>query len=316
MSQWEYSPSFQAVHADTLLGEGPLWCTRSRTLWWIDGSRPQLLRWRWQAERAESWALARPPAALALMADGRLLIAFRARFACLDEAGAPLRELTTPSLDLGDERFNDGKVDRMGRLWIGTIDRELERPLGRLRRIDAQGIHIMAEGFALSNGIGWSPDDRTLYFSESFERRIHRYRYDNQRGRIVPADDLTGFVRGAAKPDGLTVDAEGGIWCAVFGGGCVDRYLPDGRLDRRLRLPVSNPTSCMFGGPDLRTLFVTTAKHGLTPEQVKRESLAGSLLAIPMDVAGLPETPLASDCVLTCNVPPHGDAAIIPPLLT
>lgn len=295
MTHASETPAIRTIRADTVLGEGPLWCPDTEALWWIDGFRPQLLRWQWGANTPDVWPLARPPAALARLPNRRLLIAFRERFGYLEQAGGPVNELPFEGLDLGDERFNDAKVDSHGRLWIGTIDRKLTRPIGRLRRIDEQAVNIMAEGFALSNGIGWSPDDRAMYFSESYERRLHRFDYDAATGDITPAGNLALINSAPAKPDGLTVDCEGGIWCAIFGGGRLERYLPDGRLDRQLQLPVTNPTSCMFGGPDLRTLFITTAKYSLNDDQLRREPLAGSVLAVDVGVTGRPENVLAKE---------------------
>jgi len=229
-------------------------------------------------------------------------MAFRARMGLLAFPGAAITEIDMPGLALGDERFNDAKVDAQGRLWIGTIDRALHRPIGHFRRMDASGIHAMAGGFALSNGMAWSPDGCTLYFSESFDRLVHRFDFDPATGGIAHAGILTSF-HGAPKPDGLTVDAEGGIWCAVFGGGCINRYLPDGTLDRSLKVPVTNPTSCMFGGPDMKTLFVTTASYGLDDAAKAAQPLAGSVFAFSMDVAGLPEPVLDQRCVLLRNAP-------------
>ncbi|MGE4337422.1 MAG: SMP-30/gluconolactonase/LRE family protein [Pigmentiphaga sp.] len=297
MRPHEDVPSFEVIRAATVLGEGPLWCDRRRALLWIDGSRPQLLCWRYGAAAADVWPLERPPAALAHCHDGRLLIIFRSRFGVVDEPGAPVHELAIGDLLLGDERFNDAGVDPAGRLWVGTIDRALQRPLGALRRIDAAGMKVMARGFVLSNGVGWSPDGRMMYFAETFGRRIHRFRFTSVTGCIEPTS-LLASIDSPSKPDGLAVDAEGGIWCAIFGAGRVHRYLPDGRLERSLRLPASQLTSCAFGGPDLRTLYVTSATYGLSPEQAKREPLAGCLFAVSMPVAGRLPTPLASENVL------------------
>ena len=288
------------IRADTELGEGPLWCERTQSLLWIDGSRPQILRWRWGAEAVEAWPQQRPPAALALADDGRLVVAFRERFGIAAHPGAPVHDLEVPGLDLGDERFNDAKVDRAGRLWIGTIDRALKRRIGSLRCFDNAGIRVMDRGFALSNGMGWSPDGNTMYFSESFDRQVHRYRSDLRTGGIERDGVLASYLGGEPKPDGLTVDEAGGIWCVVFGAGRIDRIWPDGTLDRSISLPVSQPTSCVFGGPDLRTLFVTTATFRLAPEELARQPFAGSLIAIPMDVAGLPANRLAPDNILLC----------------
>jgi sugar lactone lactonase YvrE len=292
------APPYTIIRADCVLGEGPLWCERSQSLLWIDGSLPRILRWRWGAAEAEVWPQPRPPAALALDGAGRLFVAFRERFGVAPAPGEPVQPLAVPGLSLGDERFNDAKVDAAGRLWIGTIDRQFNRRIGSLRRFDADGIAVMAEGFALSNGMGWSPDGTQMYFSESFDRQVHRYRFDAAAGAITPDGRLAGYDGGEPKPDGLTVDAEGGIWCVVFGAGRIDRFWPDGRLDRSITLPVSRPTSCMFGGPDLRTLFVTTARYGLSPAELAAEPHAGSLFALPMPVAGRPEHRLAPDNLL------------------
>lgn len=291
-------PSPTIIKADTLLGEGPLWCPRTQSLLWIDGSRPHLWRWRWGSDNAESWPLARPPAGLALFADGRVLIAFRARFGVVAFPGAPVEDIELSTLALGDERFNDTKVDRLGRLWIGTIDRALSSPIGRLYRIDESSITPMDEGFCLSNGIGWSPDNRTLYFSESYERLIHRYDFEAETGAITRAGTFVDLTDGPGKPDGLTVDTEGGVWCVIFGRSCVNRYLPDGRLDRSIELPVSHPTSCMLGGPDMRTLFVTTATYGLNEQELRDQPLAGSVFAFDVDVPGLAEPTLSVNCIL------------------
>jgi len=289
---------YRMLQCDATLGEGPLWCSRSQTLYWIDGFDPHLWYWRWDSEKPRSRRLARPPAALAQLPDGRLLLAFRERFAVLGEAEDTPGEIELPGLALGDERFNDAKVDRRGRFWIGTIDRALTRPIGRLYRIDDGGIQAMDEGFALSNGMGWSPDNARMYFAESLDRQIYTYDFDATAGTLQDRRVLASYRGGAPKPDGLTVDAEGGIWCAIFGSSCVVRYLPDGTLDRTIRLPVSCPTSCMLGGPDLRTLFVTSARYSLSEDELRQQPFAGSVFAFQVDVPGIPEPMLAESNAL------------------
>jgi sugar lactone lactonase YvrE len=283
----------KVVSADNVLGEGPQWNAARQELHWIDGWKPHLWRWRWGSQAAEAWPLQRPPAAVLPLDDGRVVVAFRARIGIADRFGETLRDLELPGLELGDERFNDAKVDARGRLWIGTLDRRLARPIGRLYRIDDESVTAMDQGFALSNGIAWSPDGSTLYFSESMERVVHRYAFDLPSGTIRRREPLLRVEGPPAKTDGLTVDAEGGIWCAIFGGGRIERRRPDGSLDRVVDVPVSNPTSCMFGGPDLRTLFVTTARYGVAPADLPRQPLAGNVLALDVGVQGLPEPTLA-----------------------
>lgn len=273
-----------------MLGEGPLWCAREQALWWIDAHQPSLWRWQPESDRAQSWSLPKPPGCLALLEDGGLLIAFRSRFAVMPRAGAELRWVDVPLTWLGDERFNDGKVDRRGRFWVGTIDRSLSRPIGRLYCMDdLQGFRRVDQGFVLSNGIGWSPDDSTLYFSETHSRSIYRYDFEVGRGQASNRRVFVQLPDGTGGPDGLTVDADGGVWSAHFGRGCIKRYLPDGDLDRTIELPVSCPTSCTFGGPEMRTLFVTTARLGLSEAQLAAEPSAGALIAVDVPETGIVE---------------------------
>jgi sugar lactone lactonase YvrE len=282
------SPHIAAASAN-LLGEGPLWCAREQALWWIDARGPSLWRWDSESGGVQSWRLPKLPATLALLEDGDLLIVFRSRFAVLLRSDEALRWLDTPRIPSADERFNDGKVDRRGRFWVGTIDRALSRPLGGLYCFDASGVRAVDAGFALSNGIGWSPDDRTLYFAETRERRVYRYDFDPHTGTASNRRIFVELPEGGGVPDGLTVDADGGVWCALFGRSCINRYWSDGTLDRSIPLPVSRPTSCAFGGRDMRTLFITTARFGLDGEQLAAEPHAGAVLAVDVPETGLVE---------------------------
>ncbi len=278
------------IDAKNMLGEGPLWCPRTRALWWIDVQRPTLFRWSHSTAETRSWPLPKPPGTFALLEDGGLFIVFRSRFALLAHPDAELEWLDSPRLSLGDERFNDGKVDRLGRLWVGTMDRTLSRPIGRLYRLGPDGsVVVVDSGFTLSNGIGWSPDDRVLYFAETRDRRIHRYDFDLETGAVSDRSVLVELPEGPGGPDGLTVDAAGFVWCALFERGCVNRYSPSGTLDRSIPLPVSRPTSCAIGGPDMRTLFVTTARYGLSESALEAEPGAGGVYRIDLEEHGVIE---------------------------
>jgi sugar lactone lactonase YvrE len=191
---------------------------------------------------------------------------------------------------LGDERFNDARVDASGRLWIGSMDRALQRPIGALYELEANGdLRCADRGFALSNGIGFSPDARTLYFAETHERVVWRYRVDPVSRSLSERHRFARWSADVGAPDGLTVDAQGGVWVALFGGARIERLSPEGSLDLTLELPVSQPTSCTFGGPNLQTLYVTTASIGLSDTQLASQPLAGATLAIDTVFAGLPE---------------------------
>ena len=285
-------PSWRLVaDAKNMLGEGPMWCPQEQALWWIDVQTPSLWRLDAASGRVQSWPLPKPPGSFALVEGGGLLIAFRSRLAALAQPGGELRWIDLPGLSLSDERFNDGKVDRLGRFWVGTMDRALTQPIGRLYRIGDRGdIEAIDAGFPLSNGIGWSPDNRTMYFAETYEGRIYRYDFDLDTGHASNREVFVQLPPGpGGHPDGLTVDAQGGVWCALFEGGRVNRYRPNGELDRSLVTPVSRPTSCIFGGPDLRTLFITSARHGLDAEAQAREPDAGGVFALDVSEQGIPE---------------------------
>jgi len=260
-------------------------------LWWIDVHEASLWRLHTASGAVESRRLAKPPGSFALIEGGGVLIAFRGGLATLDEFGAAEpRWLAMNGLSLGDERFNDGKVDRRGRFWVGTLDRALSRPIGKLYRLDPPNSLVAVDtGFALSNGIGWSPDDRTMYFAETHDKVIYRYDFDPESGAATNRRVFARLDGRLGGPDGLTVDSEGGVWITLFDRACVKRLLPDGRVDQVVELPVSRATSCTLGGPDMRTLFVTTARYGLDAQGLAREPMAGGVLAVDVRHAGLVE---------------------------
>ena len=190
----------------------------------------------------------------------------------------------------GDGVANDGRCDPQGRLWVGTVDRSGARQAG-LFRVDESGETVkVLSGRALSNGIDWSPDGRRCYHADSLLRRIDVLLLDD-RGRVREARE---FARFSAMPDGLSVDEEGGVWVALWDGGAVQRFTPDGRLDRTLSVPGGWITSCAFGGPGLRTLYITTARVDLDADAGERHPHAGSLFAAEVDVAGRGYTPFGS----------------------
>jgi sugar lactone lactonase YvrE len=283
-----------AVDCKNVLGEGAVWCPQERLLWWIDISSPSLWRFDPRANRVDNWPLPKPPGSFALRKNGGFLFAFRNGFATLDAPGGELAWLELPDLKLGDERFNDGKVDRAGRFWAGTLDRKLGSAIGQLYRVEP-GFRVIAmdRGFTISNGIGWSPDDRTMYFTDTPSRRIYRYDFDAATGGIANRHVFVEGVAGHGGPDGMTVDAEGFVWSAQFDRWCIHRYAPDGRLDRVVRLPVQRPTTCMFGGPDLSTLYVTSARMDLADDALAAQPQAGGVFALEPGVRGLPESRFA-----------------------
>ena len=188
--------------------------------------------------------------------------------------------------------MNDGKCDRRGRFWCGTcvsLGQPLE-PVCSLYRIEppSHSVTRVLDGVTISNGLGWSPDGSLLYYIDSPSQRVEVFDFDVESGEISGRRTLLRIDERDGLPDGLAVDAEGCIWVALYGGGAVRRYRPDGRLDGTIELPVTWVTSCAFGGPDLDRLYITSAMHKLDEEGLRREYLAGDLLVVRPGARGLP----------------------------
>lgn len=205
------------------------------------------------------------------------------------------RELETlPSPDMAGVHFNDGKCDHAGRFWVGTRASDGSAGGGALFRFDTdRTVNRTDSGFDVPNGLGWSPDARNFYLIDTVPRLLYRYDFDLVNGTISNRRVLRSFDDGRGKPDGLAVDSQGRIWCAMWDGGGILILSPEGREIGWLATPCQRPTSCAFGGDDLRTLFVTTAAHGLNPADA-RYGEAGSILSFRTDVSGLPVTPFSA----------------------
>jgi len=277
------------ANAQNELGEGPIWCPEQRCLWWIDVATPTLMRANGADGQVQAWSLPKVPGSLAQIDANRWLIAFRGGLAVVEVPGMSPRWLQPSGLTLGDERINDGKVDRAGRFWFGTMDRKVKSPIGALYALESNRVRRFDERFTLSNGIGWSPDNRTMYSSDTISRRIYAHDYNLEHGMLTNRRIFAEVEQGHGGPDGLTVDAEGGVWSAMFERSAVHRYRSDGKLDQVVRLPVSRPTSCIFGGDNLRTLYITTARFGLDEAALAREPWAGGVLAVEVPYQGLAE---------------------------
>jgi len=274
------------------LGEGPVWCPSARVLWWLDITGPTLWRLDPATGHAEHWPLPKLAGSLAVRRDGGLVFAFRAGFALMDTPGGEVRWLPTPGNDFTEARFNDGKTDRAGRFWTGAMDRKLHRPVGDLFSLDANhAVRRFPAAVTISNGIGFSPDNRTLYHADTPSRNIYAWDFDLASGDLANRRVFAQVEAGHGGPDGLTVDAEGGVWSVQIERWCIHRYDPAGRLERVVKVPVQYPTSVMFGGPDLATLYITTARMNLDAAGLAAQPLAGDVLAIDPGVRGLPETP-------------------------
>jgi sugar lactone lactonase YvrE len=218
-----------------------------------------------------------------------VVLAVAGGFARLDLDAGRFEMLAAVEADHPQNRMNDGACDPAGRFWAGTMAID-ERPrAGALYRLDPDlTVHTMLTGVTISNGIDWSPDGRRMYYVDSPTRRIDVFDFDPKTGAIADRRPFVEVPADAGIPDGLTVDAAGFVWLALWGGAALRRYAPDGTLERAVPLPVSHPTSCAFGGPALDELYVTSARRDLTPDERARQPMAGGLLRLRPGVVGRP----------------------------
>jgi sugar lactone lactonase YvrE len=284
------------LSAKAQIGEGPVWSVAEQLLYWADIVGKQLNAFDPVTGINQVTELPELVTSIAPRAKGGLILTLRSSFAFFDPKTKKLEKIAEPEPDKPANRFNDGKTDRQGRMWGGTMgDVDWDKPVGSLYRMGADLKPVrVEEGICCSNGLGWSPDSKTMYFTESFAYRIWAYDFDAATGNI---SNRRVFLKldphESAFPDGLTVDAEGYVWSAQPMFGRLARYAPDGKLDRVIELPVSRGTSAMFGGPNLDILYVTTMRLTLSEAQLGEEPLAGSLLALEPGVRGVAETPFA-----------------------
>jgi sugar lactone lactonase YvrE len=272
-----------------LVGEGPVWDDRRRVLWWIDVKNPRLFRY--DPARGDNRALALPEriGCIALRQDGGLIGAFMTGFKWIDPDTGAITPILDPEPDRPGNRFNDGKCDRRGRLLAGTMDNAEVACTGTLYRFDPDlSVHVMATDVHLSNGLGWSPDERVLYYTDSLRRTIWAYDYDLEAGAIANRRVFARVPEEAGVPDGLCVDAEGGVWSAHWGGWRLTRYAPDGGIERVVEMPVPQPSCPAFGGPDLDVLYVSSAAIEMTPADFAKAPDGGGLFTLDVGVRGLP----------------------------
>ena len=271
-----------------ILGESPLWDERAACLWWIDIRQPAIRRLDPASGAVRSWPLPALVGSIALVDDGRLLVALPQQLALFDPTTGALHPFIEPPPMPPGHRFNDGRCDRRGRFWVGSIHNITRDPEGVLYCVEGRSMRAVREGICIPNSLAFSPDGRTMYFADSLRYEAYAYPYDEEHGQMGPQRVLA-TTTPPGFPDGSTVDAQGFLWNAQFNAGCLVRYAPDGRVDRVVPVPVPRPTCCAFGGPDLDVLYVTTASQHMTPEELEALPLAGALLCLDVGVRGMPE---------------------------
>lgn len=278
---------------DTLcqLGEGPVWDDKDASILWVDIIRGQVHRWDPANRKHHRIDLEEMVGVVALRTNGHLIAGIKSGIALVDARTGAITRWHRPESHLPENRFNDGKCDPNGRFWAGTMPISGNRPEGSLYLTGSDGsIHRMLTGVTISNGLAWSLDRRRMYYIDTPTFEVACFDYDNASGSIDHRRSAFRIPRGEGAPDGMTIDAEGMLWVAHWGGWQITRWDPEkGVKIDSIRLPVSNVTSCTFGGPDLRDLYITSAREGLFPSQLDQQPLAGALFVIRhSDWTGMP----------------------------
>jgi sugar lactone lactonase YvrE len=276
---------FADAHAE--LGEGPVWDPIERCVYFVDVVARRVHRIDVSSSASRVFDVDRMAGAVALTRGGDLLLAMQGGFARLDPRTAAVRPIATVEADRADIRMNDGKCDPAGRFWAGTMAID-ERPhCGSLYRLDPGGrVHTMLSGVSISNGLDWSADARVMYFIDSPTRGIDAFDFDLSSGAIANRRTVARVAHGSGVPDGMTLDTDGCLWVALWSGGAVHRYTPDGTLDAVVHVPCAYPTSCTFGGDDLGDLFITTAATKMSAAEREREPHAGGVFVARPGVTG------------------------------
>lgn len=282
------------LDARAQLGECPVWSVPEQVLYWVDIRAPALHRLDPATGANRTWPLPSRVGAFGLREfgageSGSAVVALVDGFHLLDLATGERAFLVGPEHVPGT-RFNDGKVSPDGRFWAGTMDEErLSRPIAALYRLDPdRTLHRVFDELIVSNGLGWTADGRTMYHSDSKAEVVWAYDYDPETGMPSNRRVLARPTEEIGRPDGAAVDVEGCYWSAGISAGVLNRWTPDGRLDRSIPLPCSNPTAPCFGGPDLTTIYVTSLRHDLPPEVLAAKPLSGGIFAVEVDVPGVP----------------------------
>ncbi|ALA19961.1 MULTISPECIES: SMP-30/gluconolactonase/LRE family protein [unclassified Chelatococcus] len=276
------------------LAEGPVWIAGQERLYWVDILAPSANRFDPVTGENEELRLPQLISALLPRLGGGLVALTQTGLVGLDFATGATTPLVDPEADIPDNRFNDGKCDRQGRLWAGSMRLDASRTSGSLYVIEKDlSWRRVSSGYTAANGLDWSPDGRTLYFVDSVPGRIYAFDCDPETGTVENRRVFAEVPPEEGRPDGLAVDSDGFVWCALWDGWRVRRYAPDGRIDRDVGLPVPRPTSVAFGGADLKTLFITSARVRLPSRVLTEAPFSGGLFALPVAVPGLPTAAFA-----------------------
>jgi sugar lactone lactonase YvrE len=287
-----------------VIGEGPVWHSQEGFLYWVNFIGDyQISRFSPQTRKVEIFETGKPVMALGIRKAGGFIAATSNGIETWNTQSKKFETVCNALAGRTGYRFNDAATDSRGRFWVGTLnDANPKGPDGELFCVQSAGsssvtpnqalkcdVTVKDKGFTVSNGIGWSPDKKIMYFTDTFRYAIYAYDYVAETGAITNRRTFVETPPEAGLPDGLTVDSEGFVWSAYCGGWKVYRFTPDGKIDREYKLPVANPTSCAFGGKNLDELYITSAHLGLSDEDKKKYPLSGDLFCLKAGIKGMDE---------------------------
>ncbi len=283
------------IESNSPLGEGPIWDPKTQVLWWVDILEGLVHRHDPVDEANQSWPVEQMIGTIVTAQDDRLVIAAEKGFYWFDPETGNIELIVEPEPDKPQHRFNDGKCDPAGRLWAGTMPISEEGSSGTLYCLHPDGkAETKQTGYAIPNGIVWNDEATIMYHIDSPTRRVDAWDYDNSTGSISNRRAVYHVQQEGAFPDGMAMDVEGKIWLALWGGWAVIRFDPvNGEELARIPVPVSRTSACAFGGPNLDTLFITTAKKDITPDELEKEPLAGCVFKTNPGVCGQPPVSFA-----------------------
>lgn len=275
------------------LGEGPFWSAAEKALWFVDIFEKQLHRFEPDTGRRQSWTAPAKVSFVLPEARGSFLVGLPGAVARFHAQTGAFEILARLEADYPQNRLNDGCIDRQGRLWFGSMDEDGRQNSAAIYHWGAEPAPLLADGgYCISNGPAFSPDGRTFYATDTLDHVLYRFTV-SENGELGQKTPLIRFKPEEGFPDGTSVDAEGCLWVAFLDGWCVRRFSPDGKEVAKVKLPCARVTKLAFGGDGLKTAYVTTARHGLEPQDLAGQPLAGGVFAFEVDVPGLPQ-PLAN----------------------
>lgn len=281
------------LDAQALLGEGPCWDEALGVLWWVDIVGQRLHKFNPVTGNDEAYPLDQQVGTVVPWMEKRVVVALQDGLYAFGLDDRRLELIVRHEDGRPDNRFNDGKCDPMGRLWAGTLNLQGERETGALYCYDPHsGLRRKRMNISVSNGLGWSPDYKQMYWIDSPTREVTAFDYDAAAGNISNPRPSIRFGEGQGVPDGMTVDEEGMLWVAHWDGGQVSRWDPHiGRQLESIKLPVPRVTSCAFGGPDRRDLYITTARIRLDEAELRQYPLSGGIFRVRTAFRGMPAFP-------------------------